>query len=322
MKRAAFLLSVVLLSSGCASDPIKRGTVAKDRQGWVGSWDELIRDPAFSGGVGLDLPAMTHAVYVGEFLAIHLVSLRPDDVLQKPLEPAHEALIVVEGKGTIDLGGAKPEPLESGTIGLLPKGTRGTIRSHTDGPLLGLLIRRVKPRRTASATAAKGGPGAVQAPRLFTSDEVLPLRLTHSTRPFDVHTIGSIGGGMTLNAVSVRGKVRRHVHLEHDEFVFLLSGAGDFGMGTEGGEGSGKQSKRSWQPNKIRERAMCFIPFRSPHEFQNRAKRTLALSVFGPDAQTPMRDRFFVPDKPEAKAPETSVSRQLPPGELPPPKKR
>lgn len=270
------LLALVLLLPACTTQNPDgsdgpASAVTQESPPWQSTW-ELVKAELKREGT----PSAVRIMHRGAYLSVAAICV--EGTLPPPIRQAAEVLIVVEGKGTLETRGAE-HPLTAGSIAVMPAGQRGPIHAP-DGGFYALVIRSLN---------AKAATGEVSVAGV---DEVLPASLIDNPGGNHAHTVGSVSGGLTVRTLSISGTVGRHVHLAHDEFVFLIGGWGTMGLGSEG-------SARHFMSYPLRERSMALIPAHSPHGYSNESDRTLAISISGPSLEAGAEDSFPIGERGE-----------------------
>jgi quercetin dioxygenase-like cupin family protein len=260
--------------------------VEKPAREWLGQWS------AVKGRLeAAEEPVSEVRLQRGLFL--EAVAFRvAEGALEAPAaDPAAEALIVMEGTGSLQLA-TGVESLEPGTVALLPRGARGAVTSAPGQALLGLLLRgRLK---------VDGGEVRVLRDRQVFPDEVTQPRAGNAA-----HVLGDLPG-LTVRVVGVSGEIPRHFHARHDEFVVMISGRGGLGLGSEGGA-------RSFVVQRLQEEGLVFVPAATPHSYSDASApvgRTLAFSIHGPSHADPSQDTFVVEEPQKAAEPAKAPRRR------------
>lgn len=292
---AAALLAVCAV--GCAAPP----AATTRAEPWLSEWDLLLRQSAVLAA-RQEAPALERIVTSKAHGVLHHLALRPGSRLDAP-PAAAEVLIVVEGRGTLVVAGAE-RPVEAGDVLVLPAGARGAAQADAGQPLLALAAR---------ARSAVETPGA-QAQFLAVED-LFPGAALHGPERLWRRRVARIPGQVAVDAVAVkRGEVPRHVHLDHDEVVFVLQGFGTLGHGEEDLPKTLEEEElsihfrpelgRTYVNSAIVARGLVYLPARTPHGYVDEANPTLALSISLPDVGD-ARDTYAIPDHARAQSGET-----------------
>lgn len=261
--RPGLPLALALLLCGCVEvvptfDPEAPPDSSKNAEqtNWQGSWDPLRATLAREPGSSAQL------LNAGIHLSLHGVLVR--DSLAAPTREAAEVLVVVEGLGVLTTGTAI-HALEPGTVAILDAGARREIRA-LGGALSGLLLRS---RETGSSESEP------VADQVFGYTEAFPPTLDPEGSKENLErVIGLVPGKISARALSVGAILPRHMHVEHDEVLFLLHGWGTMGLGGHG-------VSRNFASYPLRERSIVFVEPLSTHGFRDEEGRTFALSIHG-----------------------------------------
>ena len=260
--RHALALVLVFSLSGCvevvpAYDPEAAPDSSKNAEGtnWQGNWDTL------RSQLGKELGSASHLLHQSAHLALHGLIVR--DPLAAPARDAAEVLIVVEGLGVLKTQTAI-HALEPGTVAILDAGARREIRA-LGGELSGLLLR----------SASSSGSSSPVADQVFGYREAFPISLDPEGSKENLERmIGLVPGVISARALSIGGIHPRHMHVQHDEVLFLLQGWGTMGLGGHG-------ESRNFVSYPLRERSIVFMDPLSTHGFRDEEGRTFALSIHG-----------------------------------------
>ena len=266
---------------------------AELRGGWASTWGQVLAElgrdlePPAPGTeqihearlraapIEVDANLARRELYRGEHLAVELLAV--SRAVPPPATPAGEALIVVEGRGIVEIAGRRTL-VEDGTVALLPPGARGRLEPvlpaggpapppGPDSPLLILRVRSLQPASAAGEASARVLPFA----------EVVPFELQTTRQPSLRQPLAAIPGHLSLAALSVLVSIPRHLHQERDELLFLIEGRGTLGRGSEG-------DSRLFTEFPVSQQALPYLPARAPHSYATAdGVRTLALSFSGPD---------------------------------------
>ena len=255
----------LLLSVACVSAerPDYAESGLPQRDDYLARWEQVSAKLLEGGHLSVE-----RELHSGPHMRLHAIYVKSR--LEAPVAPAPEVLIVVEGQGLLEAG-AERFALEPGNVALLPRGSRGVIYGDETSPLVALVVR--------------GKQGLGGTPQVLGEAEVFPREVIEPRKGNALRVIGSLPGAFTVRTVGVSGVIERHVHLEHDELVFVINGWGTLGMGREG-EG------RNFIAHPLRERSVVHMPARIPHEYADTSGRTLAISIYAPELADPKTDTY------------------------------
>ncbi len=177
-----------------------------------------------------------------------------------------EAMYVVEGLGTVDLGGASYE-LAPGTGVFVPMGASYVLENP--GPHDLVLVSVLSSARS-SQTPAAAGPGAESSPTYVVREEDEPALPAGEDRTFKVLVDPRHGCGSMTQFVGYidRSQAPPHVHT-YEEAVYILEGDGVAHV-----EGRDLPFSRG---------TAVFLPPGVPHHLENTGREVLKLlGVFSP----------------------------------------